>query len=417
MQNDLFRKESLDHMASPERLDSLMVLVKPRSWIALGACLAVVLAGVGWGVFGHATDEAVGPGILAPEGGFFNVDAPASGELAEILVKAGAVVAKGELVARVVQEGLEQRLREAQAQVDRLRLHRTVTQPLLDEDQTLELAAIVRQLAQLKDSEKAARERVAYLEGRVKALKAAVDKGIVTEDQYRSTVQDLARAQDALAGTETTAKQLAGQKAALVAKGHQTAFELDQQITAAESELARLRNLMAEGSEVRSPMAGRVTEIVMDPGERVQTGLPILRLEDAKAPVVVYLFIPSAARWLVPGKRVEVELAGFPREEFGAMVGFIHQVSPAPQSLEAVQELSQNRLLSQRLAGAGDAYKVEVIPEPDPRTFSRYRWTNGKGPQVHFGEGDLVTGRIQIRQERPVEEVIPALRRWLGWRN
>lgn len=414
MQNDRFRKESLDHLASPERLDSLMVLVRPRSWISLGACLAVILAGVAWGLFGHATDEAVGPGILAPEGGFFNVDALATGTLSEVLVKTGSIVAKGEVVARVVQEGLEQQVREALDQVGRLKRHRSVTQPLQEKDQAMEQAAIMRKLAQLKDSGRAAKERVAYLEGRVKALKAAADKGIVTEDQYRSTVQELAWAQDTLAGTETSSKQLAGEHAALVAKGHQATFDLDQQITRAESELSRLRTLLAEGSEVRSPMEGRVTEILMDPGERVNPGLPILRMENTAAPVVVYLFLPAAARWLVPGKRVEIELAGFPREEFGAMVGAIHQVSPTPQSLEAVQELSQNHLLAQRLAGSGDTYKVEVIPEPDSRTYSHYRWTNGKGPQVRFGEGDLVTGRIQIRQERPVEVMVPFLKRWLA---
>jgi HlyD family secretion protein len=248
----------------------------------------------------------------------------------------------------------------------------------------------------------------------VKALKSASDQGIVTEDQYRSSVQELAGARDSLAATDTEAKDLAGQRAALVAKEGQAAFDLDRQLREAEAELARLRVSFDVGGVVRSPCAGQVTEIIMDPGERVAPGLPIMRVEDASAPAVVYLFVPSMGRWLEPGKRVEVEPSGFPREEFGAMIGTIRAVSPTPQSPESVEEVVRNRLLSERLAGVGDTYKVEVVPEPDPRTYSHFRWTNGKGPPVHFGQGTLVNGRIKLRQRRPIQEVIPALKKWLG---
>jgi HlyD family secretion protein len=56
-----------------------------------------------------------------------------------------------------------------------------------------------------------------------------------------------------------------------------------------------------------------------------------------------------------------------------------------------------------------------VTPETDPRTPSGFRWTNGKGPPATFGLGTLVTGRITIRRQAPINEVIPAVEKWLGW--
>lgn len=53
MNDEIFRKESIDRVNSPEQLNDYIRCVRPSVWVALGA-IAVLLAGViVWGVFGQ----------------------------------------------------------------------------------------------------------------------------------------------------------------------------------------------------------------------------------------------------------------------------------------------------------------------------------------------------------------------------
>jgi hypothetical protein len=46
----VFRKVSLDRLASPEQLDMLMRVTNPRSWLALAAIVLMLIAGIAWSI-------------------------------------------------------------------------------------------------------------------------------------------------------------------------------------------------------------------------------------------------------------------------------------------------------------------------------------------------------------------------------
>ncbi len=63
-QTSIFRKESLERLSSPEQLDQLMQVVRPKSWlplVALGSVMAFTLL---WGIFGRIPITATGRGLL-----------------------------------------------------------------------------------------------------------------------------------------------------------------------------------------------------------------------------------------------------------------------------------------------------------------------------------------------------------------
>ncbi|MGF1515026.1 MAG: hypothetical protein ACFB5Z_15200 [Elainellaceae cyanobacterium] len=60
----LFRKESLERLSSPEQLDQLMQIVRPRHWIPLAALAVLVALGVLWSVVARIPMTVAGPGVL-----------------------------------------------------------------------------------------------------------------------------------------------------------------------------------------------------------------------------------------------------------------------------------------------------------------------------------------------------------------
>jgi hypothetical protein len=60
----IFRKEALERLSSPERLDQLVELVDPHTWIALAALTLLIAAALVWSVVGHLPTIVTGRGVL-----------------------------------------------------------------------------------------------------------------------------------------------------------------------------------------------------------------------------------------------------------------------------------------------------------------------------------------------------------------
>ncbi len=57
MNHQLFRKESIEHLNSPEQLDDYISVVRPSNWMILTAALVFVIGICIWGIFGRITDK------------------------------------------------------------------------------------------------------------------------------------------------------------------------------------------------------------------------------------------------------------------------------------------------------------------------------------------------------------------------
>jgi hypothetical protein len=61
---ELFRKEALEQVSSPEQLDQLIQLVHLKAWLPLAAIGALVMIGLGWGIFGRIPTYVEAKGLL-----------------------------------------------------------------------------------------------------------------------------------------------------------------------------------------------------------------------------------------------------------------------------------------------------------------------------------------------------------------
>ena len=97
----IFSKEALDKMRSPEKLDTVLPITNPVGWMGLIAVAVMLLAVVIWSVFGSFTVKADGMGLIMDAAGVSRISTTASGMLDEIYVYPGSRVKKGDLVAHI----------------------------------------------------------------------------------------------------------------------------------------------------------------------------------------------------------------------------------------------------------------------------------------------------------------------------
>lgn len=104
---ELFSKESLAKLSSPERLDTLLEVTTPIGWMALTAMCIMVFSILMWSVFGALVDKVEGVGILLDSSGIARVSSVSSGRVESVRVRTGDRVKKGDVIATLQMPGLE----------------------------------------------------------------------------------------------------------------------------------------------------------------------------------------------------------------------------------------------------------------------------------------------------------------------
>lgn len=95
-QNDLFTKESLNKLRSPDKLDSLFPVISPINWVGLITVCFLLFAVLMWSIFGSLVEKVEGTGMLLNPGGDTKVYTLSGGRVDSVLVKPGDMVHKGQ---------------------------------------------------------------------------------------------------------------------------------------------------------------------------------------------------------------------------------------------------------------------------------------------------------------------------------
>ena len=101
--NQIFSQEALDKLRSPEKLDTMLPITTPVSWMALIAVLVLLFAVVLWSIYGAFTVKAEGMGLIMDSAGLMNVSHTSTGKIAQLYVRPGMTIKKGDLIAHMEQ--------------------------------------------------------------------------------------------------------------------------------------------------------------------------------------------------------------------------------------------------------------------------------------------------------------------------
>lgn len=109
---NLFRKESLERLSSPERLDQLTQVVSPQSWLPLTSLGLLVSAAFIWSIFGRIPITIEGQGLLVYPSKVIAVQSDTSGQLVQLNFKVGDTVKKGDVLAIIDQSKMQKQLQQ-----------------------------------------------------------------------------------------------------------------------------------------------------------------------------------------------------------------------------------------------------------------------------------------------------------------
>ncbi len=414
----VFRKVSLDRLASPEQLDQLMQVTTPMGWVALLALSILLLTAIVWGCVGRIPETVHGQGMLVKSGGVLQVVPSAGGRVSDISVSVGDLVSAGQIVARVAQPELTDQLNQALARLADLRAERESEIAFGRRDLALQTAALDEQRVAAEQNVAAAEESRRWLEQKIVEQEKLARQGLITRqtllatrEQFNSTVQRASAGRGELA-------QIRVRMLALMNDHDGQRDEARLRLEDAEHEVARLERELAERSEVATPYTGRVLELMTEQGDMVASGEPILSLDLAGRSVkklMAVLYVPS-----VEGKRIRVGMpvriapSTVKQEEFGMMLGRVTYVSDFPATTKGMARVLKNDQLVGVLSGSGAPYEVHADLTVAPETVSRYRWSSSEGPPLAIQSGTLATASIEVREERPIGMVIPLFRKYTG---
>lgn len=412
----LFRKVALERLSSPEQLETLIRVVRPNAWLALAPLVAMILLAIAWGWWGSVPTKAAGKCILLNPTGVADVASAVSGRLIEIPVSIGDTVGQGQDIARVAQPELVDRIEKAEARLHELEGQGRVVRSFSVRGEALTVQTLEQNRSNLQRQLDAALSRARLAAERMAVQSRLLEDGLVTAQSVVSTEQEKIQADLEAENLRHQIKQLELRQLESDKLSRHEVDAVAAQISEARRNLDSLLEARKQAATIQSPYAGRVVELKAGPGMLVNPGSPVLTIERAGASggleAVIYLSAAEGKK-ARPGMLAQVVPSTVRREEHGFMLGQVSYVADYAATPQSMMLLLQNDALVRDLAG--DAPPIEVRAAMLPAANrSGYRWSSAAGAPVSLSSGTLCRAEIVVERQRPIELVIPIVRRSLG---
>jgi HlyD family secretion protein len=415
MEKSIFRKISLDRLSSPEQLDQLMRVTGPKTWIGLGAIFVVLTVAVVWGYTGSIPTTANGQGVVLRRGGVLNVVTRGGGLVLSLDVKVGDKIAANQVVARVAQPVLAEKInamRQAlgEAEQQRQRSFRTRTNAA-----KLQLEALQRQRAnaerQIQEQEEQARLTIQQ----AAADDQLVAKGLITRQQALATRQKLVAIQDQIANLKAQEKQIDAQRFSVESQPLEEDADMQIRISSLRRDLAGAEQELSLAENVVTPYGGEVLELKVSPGGNVSMGAPILSIQPDAQSLELVAYLPSSqAKETKVGMEAQVSPSAVKREEYGFIRAEVTYVSNFPATSAALMRNFENESLARALSSTGPVTEVRINLRPDPRTPSGFQWSTSKGPNLALSGGTICTVQVVTKRQKPITLMFPYIKEKLG---
>jgi HlyD family secretion protein len=411
----MFRRASVERVSSPEQIDRVLPVTQPRAWLAMTGCAFLVFVAAFWSVVGTIPVEIAGQGILVRSGGLYEVVVVTSGRLVDVSVAVGDSVRQGQVVARVAQPDLVDKLTQARTTIR----NQEASHERLKADSTraidLQLRLFDQQAHHVNQAMAAARENLQWFEDKIATQRELVQEGRLTKQALITTVQQHDDVKERLRRMSDELADIAVKRLQAQTEHTRRVQESNAELTAARVEQETLERRVSAAGDVTSPYTGRVIELMVEQGDVVTSGEALFTLDLTGRTVTdlqAILYVSSQqGKRLRPGMGVQIAPTIVAPEEFGQLLGRVTYVSDFPTTPRGMQRVLKNEQLVEALSGSSPPHEVHADLSPDVATVSGYRWSSSKGPPIKLQSGTMCTAEIIVEQRRPIELLVPFFRR------
>lgn len=419
MSEKLFRTKAMTQLASADQLDQIMEVTTSRGWLALLALGIILVSVLLWGIFGTVPTKVEGAGIVLLKQGVFSVFTETTGKVQSVLVHDGDAVVKGQVLATIYSEPLEEKI---EGLTTKLKIFRNGYEVDLRQDQEAFqsfLAGLKNQRATLEQTVRNQKTRLAKLKEKVAGEKELYRDQLITHQALTATEQDILDAENEI-------QRLGDEINKLTLEGKERENGLSEKVNKAQSDILQMENELDLAKKnvrelvvITSPHDGRVIKVEVEPGTIMNPGDRIAMLEADRndearqkeiQDAVVYVN-PAEGKRIKPGMEVQVIPSTVKAEEYGVMLGKVVSVSDFPVTPHAMLGVLANSEIVQTFLKQGAPIEVWVDLLPDSKNPSGFRWSSPKGPPIRIYPGTLCATNIVVRRQAPISLVIPLLRK------
>jgi membrane fusion protein len=374
----MFRREALE-AGRHHPLGEISLAQPVKLWLlAIGVAIAA-LAAVIFLATGQYHRRSRVSGQLVPNAGLATVLAPTSGVVADVFAEEGERIRAGAALVRVeMPRGLrsgddalvviQHQLDERNASTTQLG-HSQVDQIQAQRRGTSEQLAVSRlELRQVEQAIATRSRQVRLGQDTTDRYRQLADTGYVSQmqlDQQEQAVLGLVNEQQALQRQATTIRRG-------IAQMEQALRELPAQLAAAQAatrrDLAALEQERAQQDAngqmlIKAPVAGVVTSRLIEPGQSVQDGQPMLSVLPQDSLLQAQLLVPSrAVGFIRPGDRVLLRYQPYPYQKFGHQGGTVTRVSRSAIAADASRAAEPSYRVLVRL----DAQTIQAYGNAEP---------------------------------------------------
>ena len=335
-------------------------------WTAVGGTAAAVL----WALIAPLPQTVAVQGKLQPGSSVKEIEAPAPGIVAAVLVQEGQRVRAGQPLLRFDQRDATAKLKAAQAIRSRLSNENAIYRAILGELPASGLSANQRrqldsQRQAVSGRNTAAREELARSQARLAGLRTSLATARNIAERYRrlvnagatSQVQLLeaqAKVDDLTSQINAEQREVARLSASASATRGSNESDLRSRIEANLRQIADLdkqiseANLLLSNNQLTAPSAGVVFDISVSPGAvvRGEEQKPLLKVvpqDNLQAKV----YLPNdAVGFVLPGQEADISLDAFEAADYGRLPAKVLRVGS-----DALTAEEQTRVLGTQASG------------------------------------------------------------------
>ncbi|MCC5645529.1 NHLP bacteriocin system secretion protein [Nostoc sp. CHAB 5824] len=471
--SSLFRKESLERLSSPERLDQLMQVVNPKSWLPLVALGSIVGVAVIWSIYGRIPITVEGRGVLIYPSNVVPLQSKSAGQLMALNIKVGDVIKKGQVLATIDQAELRKQLQQQRAKLTQLEsqdkavgslqglrleqeLRSQQQQRQYLQQRILELQAITP-LLKTKGNTSIGQQRQS-LQQRFRQAQALTpvflqrmeirkqlfkkegaisgDEALKAEQEYLENLEKIADIQSqmkeldvketetekdyrqnlsTISDLQAQLKEVDSKQASVAQQDLENVTTRKKEIQEVKREIAKFELQLGDNSQIISQYSGRILEVTLTPGQVVNAGtrLATIEVENPKSKLVGVTYFPVAeGKKVQSGMSIQVTPQTVNRERFGGIVGTVTTVSKFPITKEAAINEVGNSEVVEALISEKQQGLIQVFSalNLDGNTPSGYKWSSSTGPHLKISSGTTTVVRVKVEERAPITFVLPILR-------
>ncbi|MFJ9030495.1 HlyD family efflux transporter periplasmic adaptor subunit [Streptomyces sp. NPDC102274] len=162
---------------------------------------------------------------------------------------------------------------------------------------------------------------------------------------------------------------------------------------------------------VRTIAAGRVTTLVATIGSVVTTGTDVAaveRIDSPDDPLMAMLYLPADnGSEISVGASVDLTVQSVPAKRYGVLRGEVKSVGRTGLTAQRIAGALGSNQLGEHFSKGGQPVPVLVQLDRSSSTTSGFTWSTSDGPPYAVDSMTLADGTIHLAEQRPIDWLLP----------